>query len=240
MISFDDFTNQWNGKGCDVDGYYGFQCYDLAHRYAIDCVGKDIPSRASAKDLWDCDIDGYDKIANTPEGVPSKGDIVIWGTAVGPWGHVAIFSSGDSFSFTSFDQNWPVGTLCHFQQHNYTGVLGWFHPKSQVVTQILVDKITFENLVTKSTKYDKFTEAGYKTVEDVVSKIAGLEEALETAKKDSNKLTGEILQKEEELSIWRNHVCKVNGQNVYSDSDILLNKPIGWPIRVINYVGKTG
>jgi hypothetical protein len=33
-------------------------------------------------------------------------------------------------SFTSFDQNWPTGSCCHFQYHeNYDGVIGWLRPK---------------------------------------------------------------------------------------------------------------
>lgn len=129
-MTFDELIQQYNGKGIDWDGYYGYQCFDLAHFYAVKVVGKDIPAKPAAKDLWNVEITGYKKIANTPDGVPQKGDIIIWGTGIGAWGHVAIFVAGNTSSFTSFDQNFPTGSLCHIQQHDYTGVLGWFHPLS--------------------------------------------------------------------------------------------------------------
>ncbi|MCK9371243.1 CHAP domain-containing protein [Candidatus Dojkabacteria bacterium] len=131
-MTFDEFKVKYTGKGIDFDGYYGFQCMDLAHQYAVEVVGKDFAPAPAAKDVWNQTIDGYDKIPNTPTGVPTKGDIIIWGTGIGAYGHIAVFDNGDANSFTSFDQNWPLNSLCHLQQHNYTGVLGWFHPQKDV------------------------------------------------------------------------------------------------------------
>ena len=124
-MSIQDFFDKWNGKGVDADGYYGFQCMDLAHQFAQDVNNRDFPGEPAAKDVWDHDTPGYDKITNTPDGVPQRGDIIIWGTAIGAYGHIAVFDHGDSNSFVSFDQNWPLNSLCHFQNHNYAGVLGW-------------------------------------------------------------------------------------------------------------------
>ena len=131
-MTFDEFKVKYTGKGIDFDGYYGFQCMDLAHQYAVEVVGKDFGAAPAAKDVWNQTINGYDKIPNTPTGVPTKGDILIWGTAIGAYGHIAVFDSGDANQFTSFDQNWPLNSLCHLQSHNYTGILGWFHPQKDV------------------------------------------------------------------------------------------------------------
>src|SRR3990167_6804339 len=130
-----EFFDKWNSKGIDFDSFYGFQCMDLAHQFAVDVNKQDIPSAPAAKDVWNKNCSGYDKIKNTPEGVPQKGDIVIWGTEIGQYGHIAVFDHGDSNSFTSFDQNWPVGSLCHYQNHSYKGVLGWLRLKSAIITQ---------------------------------------------------------------------------------------------------------
>ncbi len=54
----------------------------------------------------------------------------IFGTQIGPYGHVCVFVDGDVNGFRSFDANWPTGTLPHIQSHSYNGVLGWFHPKA--------------------------------------------------------------------------------------------------------------
>src|SRR3990167_11105464 len=124
------FFDKWNGRGIDWDNWYGFQCMDLYHQYDKECIGsKNYPAPA-AKDVWNkYDSNFYTRIANTPTNIPQLGDIIIWGTVVGPYGHIAVFWAGDVINFTSFDQNWPVGSLSHFQVHSYKGVLGWLRPK---------------------------------------------------------------------------------------------------------------
>jgi lactoylglutathione lyase len=89
-MTLDEFIEKWNNKGCDYDNYDGFQCLDLAHQYAVEVNGVDIPAAPGAKDVWTKDTPGYDKIANTPDGIPQKGDIIIWGVGVGAYGHIAI------------------------------------------------------------------------------------------------------------------------------------------------------
>lgn len=137
-MSFQDFINKWDGKGIDFDGAYGDQCMDLMHQYVVEVLGLSdgrILAAPAAKDVY-LTFPGifgsqyFEQIANTPTGVPSKGDIVLWGTGIGPYGHVAIFVEGDSKKFKSFDQNFPTGSNCHVQDHGYAGVLGWLHPKT--------------------------------------------------------------------------------------------------------------
>lgn len=131
-----EFFNKYNNKGIDRDGYYGYQCMDLAHQFAVEVNGIDFPPAPAAKDVWNKDCKGYDKIKNTPDGVPQKGDIIIWGTEIGQYGHIAVFDQGNASTFTSFDQNFPIGSLCHYQNHSYKGVLGWLRLKNRaVITQ---------------------------------------------------------------------------------------------------------
>jgi hypothetical protein len=86
----------------------------------------------NAVDYWtNFPTDFYDKIPNTPTGVPKLGDVMIWGTNYGPYGHIAVCTDiADTKGFTSFDQNDPSKSPCHYQPHNYTGVLGWLRPKN--------------------------------------------------------------------------------------------------------------
>lgn len=73
--------------------------------------------------------DGSIRIENTPTFVPEPGDIVVW--TDGGWknGHVAIFLSGDTHSFTSIDQNWPKGSEVKEVYHsNYNYVWGVIRP----------------------------------------------------------------------------------------------------------------
>jgi hypothetical protein len=133
-MTTDEFFGKYDGKGIDFDGYYGFQCMDLYRQFVKEVLNlPQSPSVTGAVNVWDTFLqDKFDRIDNTITAVPIKGDIIIWSQGVGQFGHIAICKDGDPVKFTSFDQNWPVGSLCHFQPHNYTNVLGWLRVKPPV------------------------------------------------------------------------------------------------------------
>lgn len=127
-----NFIEKYDGKTIDYDGYYGGQCMDLMHFFVDYLIGKPSPDvlRAANARLAYLNFNRYDlfdKIDNTLEGVPQEGDIMFWGG--GEYGHVAIFIEGNVNEFTSFDQNYPLGSPCHKQYHNYYNVLGWLRFK---------------------------------------------------------------------------------------------------------------
>ncbi len=179
-MTFDLFIGKWNDRGIDFDGAYGDQCMDLMHQYCVEVLG--IPdgrvlAAPAAKDVY-LNFDKmvgrekFEKIANTPTGVPQKGDIILWGTGIGPYGHVAIFLDGDATKFRSFDQNFPTGSKCHLQTHDYKGVLGWLRFKGEIVEDgIFVEKSVFEHLVGKATKYDEFLASGYSEVASITKTL---------------------------------------------------------------------
>jgi len=145
-MTVDQFITKWNGRGIDFDGYYGDQCMDLMHQYHVDVLGiADGRTLAAgyAKDVYVnfanvFNRDKFERIANTPTGVPQKGDIMFWDANVknvtGIAGHVAIFVDGNANKFRSFDQNYPTGAKCKIVEHSYSGVLGWLRPKTIPVT----------------------------------------------------------------------------------------------------------
>src|SRR5258706_14003284 len=131
-MTYDEFVIKWTGKPVDFDGIYPNQCMDLMHQYVYDVLGitdKAVLAAPNAYQAYTNNFPQYfEKIDNTPTGVPQKGDIIFFGQAVGPSGHVCIFKDGNVSTFNSFDANWPVGTLPHIQSHNYNGCLGWLRP----------------------------------------------------------------------------------------------------------------
>lgn len=134
MITLDQFVQKYTGKGIDYDGYAGFQCQDLYRQYVQEVLGfPQSPGVVGAKDNWDSYLqDYYDRIPNTPDGVPEPGDIMIWGSKYGPYGHVAIVLSANSSSFTCFSQNDPTGSLCVKKKYTaWSTLLGWLHPKQK-------------------------------------------------------------------------------------------------------------
>jgi surface antigen len=130
-----DFFIKWNNVGCDFDGYYGNQCMDLYRQYVKDVINcPQSPGVGGAKDVWTTYLKKYFvRVSNSPVNFPKKGDIVIWGTGAGPYGHIAICMDANVNNFISFDQNWPLGSISHFQTHNYTNVLGWLSPITKII-----------------------------------------------------------------------------------------------------------
>ena len=137
MIDITDFVAKYQGMWVEVAGTSApNQCVDLANLFIRDVLklpmiewtnAVDFPSKAGDKYLW---------IANTPTGVPEEGDLVIWS---GTYGHIAIFMDGNTNDFHSFDQNYPVGSNCHIQYHNYTNVKGWLRCKNPPQPTVFCD-----------------------------------------------------------------------------------------------------
>lgn len=107
------------------------QCADLFRVYNLRVIGASNVT-GNAVDYWtNYPTDFYDKIPNSPTAVPRLGDVIIWGTSYGTYGHIAVCTDiANTTDFTSFDQNDPLKSPCHYQPHKYTGVLGWLRPKS--------------------------------------------------------------------------------------------------------------
>lgn len=136
MITLSEFVIKWLGKKADWDGHYDGQCVDLFRYYVDEVLGFPQPKGVGgAKDFWlNYDTDPnlknyYEKITNTPTGVPTAGDVMIWNSkAGGGFGHVSIFLEGNASKFTSFDQNFPTLSKCTKTVHDYTNVYGWLRP----------------------------------------------------------------------------------------------------------------
>jgi len=217
-MTLNDFIKKYDGEGIDFDGSFGHQCMDLYRQYVSEVL--DFPQSSpvpSAKDVWKTYLnDFYERIANTPSGVPRSGDIVIWGDKLGEHGHIAVFVEGNAVKFKSFDQNFPVGTKSHIQEHTYKGVLGWLAPKSRgadpdMKLQWLVQMYKQRNVdVTKpegdvrgavqqifdnSDKHDEKT----KRIEDLEKNLAGV--SGEAAENESRFLSSQKGRKEDKKEI---------------------------------------
>lgn len=128
-MTLEEFIELHNGKFEDFDKAFGDQCKDLFSLYNLEVVENVNYVWGDAKDLWDNAPDEfYERLTLNPR----RGDVVIWGTGVGEYGHVAIYLNGDENNFTSFDQNWPHGNNtdpCQKINHNYKNIIGYLRPK---------------------------------------------------------------------------------------------------------------
>jgi len=124
------FFSAWNNEFCNLGRIAG-QCVDIAKQYFQDILGLPI-FIGNAIDYWTNLPQGFTKIVKTPTNFPQQGDIIIWSKTLGQYGHISICSQADLNSFTSFEQNWPKGSPCHFMRHTYKYVLGWLRKKDGI------------------------------------------------------------------------------------------------------------
>lgn len=127
-----EFIDANNGRHVEVSGSSNakYQCVDLANAYLRDVRCLPIIEHTNAKDFPSKAGNQYDWVPYRPGLKPIEGDVIVWDETVGSVGHISLMpnNNADDVQFTSFDQNWPVGSPCHFQVHNYKGVAGWLRP----------------------------------------------------------------------------------------------------------------
>lgn len=208
-MTLQEFIDKYNGKGIDFDGSFGNQCQDLYRQYVKEVLGfPQSPAVVGAKDNWDAYLPAYfDRIPNTPTGVPQPGDIMIWGTKYGPYGHVAVVTSATVNTFTCFSQNDPIGSLCGLKTYKtYTPTLGWLHPKApaqdtvyrgldltnvesmkvcvddhlKIVDGQLVEKSLYETLKGQFTELQKQNDTLSKSLGDATASLNTANAALKT------------------------------------------------------------
>ncbi len=133
-MNLDQFLTKYANKSNDYDGYYGAQCFDLFQFYNRDVVGAPFVTGDAAKDIWETYPRAfYERIGNEPTNYPVRGDVVIWGSGYGIYGHVAIVTEADVNTFTVLSQNDPIGVPSIYKTYtSWKGVLGWLRPKAQV------------------------------------------------------------------------------------------------------------
>lgn len=140
-MNYTEFISKYNGKAIDYDGVAGVQCVDLVKCYLDEVFGVKPGAWGDAHCYFDNFnshpelIANFDRIANTPEFVPQKGDICVWKSSLnsGGWGHIAIATGeGDTTYFWSHDQNWTgKHDPCTKVKHNYSSFAGVLRPKDQ-------------------------------------------------------------------------------------------------------------
>lgn len=118
-----------NHKGVDIDGRYGFQCWDLPNyifnRYWHFRTWGNANAMAQRKNYPNSSWKIY---RNTPSFVPKPGDIVCW--TYGWAGHTGIVvGPSDKKTFRTVDQNWfganqYSGSRAAYVKHTYSGMGG--------------------------------------------------------------------------------------------------------------------
>ena len=122
-----DFFIKWKDK-YNNNGMYVGQCVNVIKSYFQEVLNRE-PVLGDAIDYWYKPPTGFQKIKNSFFAYPQPGDIIIWD--IGRYGHIAVCNWVRTFDLGVFEQNYPIGTPCHFGTHNYKNVLGWLRPIKQ-------------------------------------------------------------------------------------------------------------
>lgn len=144
-MTLTELIAKYNGKHVEITGSTNAlnQCVDLANAYIKEVLGLKIIGNANAQDFPKHIDSNYDYITYKQGLVPLHGDLIIWDLR-NNIGHIAIFVNGNQKTFNSFDQNWPLKSVCHMQVHrSYVGVIGFIRPK---INQTNQDDMTTEQL----------------------------------------------------------------------------------------------
>ena len=194
-----DFVEKYDGETLGFpEGSYVGECLSLAKVYIQDRYGIYPPPSGvnSAYGYWTNFPDPLGsvlkKIPNTPDLVPKEGWICVWNSNVGGgYGHIDIVLEATIDTFVGFDQNWG-GRHAHRVNHDYNNIYGFLAPLEEGEDMVEVPAEKFEELVTKSTEYDKFVDAGYKSVDDVVKVTSQLNADIESLERKNAELAEEL------------------------------------------------
>ncbi|MGD6772445.1 N-acetylmuramoyl-L-alanine amidase [Staphylococcus simulans] len=128
-----NIVNGYLGKYIDFDGYYAYQCMDLAVAYVYDLTdgatrmwgnAKDAPKNSFPK--------GWKVIRNEASTVPKKGWIAVWTTGIySTYGHIGIvYNGGNTSQLQVLEQNYDglANSPAKLRWDNYAGLTHFIIP----------------------------------------------------------------------------------------------------------------
>jgi hypothetical protein len=126
MITLEKFITKYNYQFPDFNDNSKPLCIDLFRFYCQEVLC--IPQMAPITSAWQL-LDRWSyKKSYIGDGLPKRGDVIIWGPRLEGRGHIAIFLEGDNHIFSSFEGNSLLkdeGSITGIVKHSFNGVLGW-------------------------------------------------------------------------------------------------------------------
>lgn len=163
MDQLQQFINQFNGqKGVGDTKENKGQCVGVIEEWLDDTLHLSHVWGDAMDLLRNADPNVYTAVYNSATGVPPRGAVLVFKKEFnGTVGHTGIVTKADVKTFELFEQNNPTGAGCRLHTYpNYAYVLGWIIPKTQASNTVQLDSKKFEELVSKSSKYDEFVKLG--------------------------------------------------------------------------------
>lgn len=163
-----------------------------------------------AKDLLtNADRNFYEVILNTPEAIPQKGDVIVWGQGFNStYGHTAICTGKtDVNTFEVFEQNNPIGSDCHLRAYkNYAYVLGWLRPKSAIITQPIMqfnDQTKIPGNLLTSPGFPVNEDIEIQALRSILADAENRRKDLENTRQENEQLKTNLKECGKKLSKWQ-------------------------------------
>ncbi|REI17839.1 hypothetical protein DOS74_02990 [Staphylococcus felis] len=133
QLQINNIVNSYIGKYVDFDGYYAFQCMDLAVSYVYSLTDGKYRMWGNAKDaINNAFPDGWKIVKNESHTVPKKGWIAVFTTGVySTYGHIGIvYNGGNTNHFQILEQNYDgmANTPAKLRWDDYTGLTHFIVP----------------------------------------------------------------------------------------------------------------
>ncbi|UEX89678.1 N-acetylmuramoyl-L-alanine amidase [Staphylococcus ratti] len=133
QAQIDSLVNSYVGKYVDFDGYYAFQCMDLAVDYVYRMTDGKTRMWGNAKDAPSNSLPaGWKVIRNEASTVPKKGWIAVWTEKqYARWGHIGlVYNGGNARSFQVLEQNFDgnANTPARLRWDDYSGLTHFLVP----------------------------------------------------------------------------------------------------------------
>ena len=151
-VTLQQFIDAWTGKQVPSRGGITGQCVSLVQHWAEDrgVPGAPVFPVAYAYLMAGKRPDYFNWVANTPNGVPSPGDIVVWNSSWGGGaGHTGVVVSANTDTLDVFQQNDPTGSGARIKRYTYAGVIGWLQFKNATIPSggnTMADIVTTDEL----------------------------------------------------------------------------------------------
>lgn len=204
-LSFSQFKSKHRGKFVE---YHSFdpraknQCVDLVNQYFVDVLQVPAIIGTNAVDFPKKIAPPVEIVEETPTTVPEVGWVVVfkqYGSLYGSPGHIGVVDEKtDINNLYVFEQNYPTGSPCVTNRHNYRGVLCYLKVKSTTGTMP-------EDPLQECLKQHKDL---INQLEAEKRKTAGLQEQVVALEAEKNRLSGEVAEKASALKTVRDELSQ--------------------------------
>ncbi len=195
-MTLDQFIAKYRGKRVEVAGSANAlnQCTDLVNAYYREVWSVPIVVWTNAVDFPSKVTFPLTFINETPTLIPEKGWVVVfkrYGSLYGSPGHIAVVTEKtDINNLYVFEQNWPTGSVCKVNRHNYRGVVGYIRISS--TTGVMTEK-TYTQAEWQQERDER--NKNWELYQDSLKELTQSKETAEQRKKEYDQLLEYLAEK---------------------------------------------